>query len=211
MSVPVPVPGRLENPDPTARAVSARHRADFRQRPLRGQSWGEVDRQGADLRAVDLRGADLFGCRMRPTDLRGAFLETTRIVETWVSRDLDLEIIDQIRAFDFRWASRRHVRSMPGRAQSCPYRDATLRPVLYEWGSRTWNGGKGWVTPSELWTLEEIIAATLSALECRHDLPLPSRRLPYRTARPVGSDVTFGATAKFERRRSRPPDLVRLR
>ena len=149
-------------------------------RNLRGRSLAESNLQGADfrdtdLRDVDLRGADLFGCRMHRTDLRGTVIEMTRIVEIRIPSDLDLEIVNQIRAFDFQVVSPRHVRHRPVVKLPCPYRDAALRPLLYEWGSKTWNGGRGWETPERLWTLEEIIAAVLTELGCRHDLPLPER------------------------------------
>jgi hypothetical protein len=146
--------------------------ADLRGRTMIGRDCEGADFEGADLRDADLRGADLFGARFRRSDLRGAAIDMTRLFEIWVPRNLPLEIANQIRAFDFRLVMKRLVTASE-EPLPCPYRDASVRPVLYEWGSRTWNGGRGWREPATLWTLEEIAGAVLSALECRHDLELP--------------------------------------
>lgn len=145
-----------------------------RDRSFMGADLQGVDLMGRDLRGADLRGADLFGAHLKGADLRGTFLDMTRIVEISVPKDLPLEIVNQIRAFDFLRAQTRIV--APNRRSEhlpCPYAKATLRPVLFVWGSSTWKDGAHWSPPSDLWTLEEIIAAVLSALKCRHDLVSP--------------------------------------
>ena len=152
--------------------------AALRARSFLGMSLEGADLDGADLRDADLRGADLFGARLRRADLRGARFDMTRLLDIWVPKNLDLVIANQIRAFDFRLVMPRKVEAgdLP---LPCPYRDATVKPILYEWGSRTWNGGRGYAEPKELWTLEEICGAVLTALECRHDLLLPAALRPF--------------------------------
>ena len=154
----------------------------WRGRDLRGRRLISANLKGFDLRDVDfrgadLRGADLFRARLDGADLRGAHLDTTRIVEIAVPEDLSLEIVNQIRHFDFRFAMTRFVGpNVENEPLGCPYRSSTLRPILYEWGSWTWNDGRGWTPPAVPWTLEEIIASVLDALNCRHDLQEPCRR-----------------------------------
>ncbi len=154
---------------------------DWRGRDLRGRRLVSANLQGYDLRDVDLRGADLrgadlFRARLGGADLRGTRLDTTRIVEIRVPADLSLEVVNQIRLFDFRFAMTRFVGpNTRNEKLGCPYRSSLLRPVLYEWGSWTWNDGRGWTPPDVAWTLEEIIASVLDALNCRHDLQRPCR------------------------------------
>ena len=153
----------------------------WRGRDLRGRRLISANLKGFDLRDVDfrgadLRGADLFRARLEGADLRGAHLDTTRIVEIRVPGDLSLEIVNQIRLFDFRFGMTRFVGpNLENEQLGCPYRSSTLRPILYEWGSWTWNEGRGWAPPAVPWTLEEIIASVLDALCCRHDLHRPCR------------------------------------
>ncbi len=154
---------------------------DLRSHDLRGASMlgaalEGADLRGADLRGADLRGADLFGARLEGADLRAARLDMGRLIEIRIPRALELELVNQIRAFDFSLVMTRFVG--PNRRSEelpCPYRDAALAPLLYEWGSRTWNGGRGWNPPERIWTLEEIIASVLDALGARHDLERPWR------------------------------------
>lgn len=154
-------------------------RADLRGRSLMGRDLEGADLRYADLRWCDLRGADLFDARLDGADLRGAALETTRIVEIRVPENLDLDIVNQIRLFDFRHGMTRFVGpNGASRPLPCPYRDAGLRPVLFEWGSRTWQRGRNWTPPAECWTLEEIVAAVLDAIGCRHDLQRACRITP---------------------------------
>ena len=157
--------------------------------PFAGRSFVGADLQGVDfsqrdMRHADLRGADLFMARFEGADLRGALLDMTRIVEIHVPADLPVHIVNQIRAFDFLRAQTRIV--APNRLSEplpCPYASSTLRPVLYAWGSGTWNEGARWAPPRDPWTLEEIIAAVLSTLGCKHDLTLPHGLL--RQAQPL--------------------------
>ena len=157
--------------------------------PVAGRSFIGANLQGADfsgrdLQGADMRGADLFMARLPGADLRGAILDMTRIVEIHVPIDLPLDIVNQIRAFDFLRAQTRIV--APNRLSEhlpCPYEKSTLRPVLYAWGSATWNDGALWSLPKDAWTLEEIIAAVLSTIGCRHDLTLP-HRLPLLPQKP---------------------------
>ena len=157
---------------------------DLRNAPLEGAHLVGADLQGADLRSADLRGADLRGAdlydaRLAGADLRGARMDMGRIVEVRIPRHLPLEIVNQIRAFDFRQAMTRWVAPTGDQAGlDCPYAGSGLRPVLYDWGSRTWDGGRGWQPPKDGWTLEEIIAAVLDELGCRHDLQRPFRDAP---------------------------------
>lgn len=147
---------------------------DLRRRRLRAARLEGADLRGADLREADLRGADLFGARLEGADLRGAWLDMSRLVEIAVPADLPLDLVNQIRAFDFHRVMTRFVGPNGESAPlPCPYRDARVTPLLYEWGSRTWNAGRGWRPPAEPWTLEEIIAAVLDALSVRHDLARP--------------------------------------
>lgn len=145
--------------------------ADLRNRLLVGQDFQGADLRGADLRAADLRGANLYDARLDGADLRQARLDSARIVEIQVPQDLPLPVVNQIRAFDFRLAMTRFVGPVgPEEKEACPYRRASLSPILYEWGSRTWQAGRGWKPPAVIWTLEEIIAAVLDGIGCRHDL-----------------------------------------
>ena len=147
---------------------------DLRGLNLRGEDLQGADLSHCDLRRADLRGADLFGARLEGSRLEGCRLDMTRLVEIRIPEDLNLDIVNQIRHFDFAQVMtrfvgpNRHSEELP-----CPYRNAALKPVLYEWGSRTWNRGSGWNPPISPWTLEEIIAAVLDALQCRHDLNRP--------------------------------------
>lgn len=149
---------------------------DFRGQNLRGESWVDRDLQGADfrgadLRGCDLRGADLFGARLDEADLREALIDVARVIEIRIPAELDLRVVNQIRYFDFKFASTRFVG--PNRASeplTCPYADDLMKPLLYEWGSRTWNRGRGWEPPRFAWTLQEIVAAVLDEIGCRHDL-----------------------------------------
>lgn len=169
---------REDDAKPFARP-SPRKGKNLRGRDLRGASLVDMSLQGADfeeadLREADLRGADLFGARFRRTDLRGTHFDMTRVLEIWVPPNLPIEIVNQIRHFDFRHVTRREVPECLTDANlPCPYRTATLRPVLYEWGSRTWRGGARWCAPGSTWTLEEIVGAVLTTLGCRHDLAVP--------------------------------------
>ena len=108
--------------------------------------------------------------------MRGARLDMARLIEVAVPQDLPRAVVNQIRAFDFRLVMPRVVLASPDAELPCPYRDAAVRPLLYEWGSRTWRGGLGWEPPTEFWTLEQIIAGVLDALGCRHDLRAPRSR-----------------------------------
>ena len=154
---------------------------DLRGRDLRGQSLlgrqlDGVDLRKSDLRHADLPGASLYRARLDGADLRGTRLDSARIVEIELPDELGLTIVNQIRHFDFRFGSTRFV--APNRKSEdlpCPYRDASLRPPLFDWGARTWNGGAGWQPPIQSWTLEEIIASVLDALACRHNLSRPFR------------------------------------
>ena len=149
-------------------------RRDLRGRNLRGLDFEGADLRDADLRHADLRGADLFGARLQGARLEGCRLDMGRVAEICVPEDLDLTVVNQIRAFDFARAMTRFVGPNRGDASfPCPYRNAALRPFFYEWGSRTWNGGRGWQPPAESWTAEEIIAAVLDALGCVHELTRP--------------------------------------
>lgn len=168
--------------DPTpCQGPRPRPGADLRGAGLAGLSLLGEDLQGADLRdadlrSADLRGVDLFDARLDGADLRGTRLDMSRIVEIRIPEDLDERIVNQIRHFDFRHAMTRFVG--PNRVSEnlpCPYRHATMRPVLFEWGSRTWRHGRNWAPPANSWTLEEIIAAVLDALGCRHGLARPMR------------------------------------
>lgn len=158
----------------------AKRGPDYRSADLRGQSFTDIDLQGADLenadlREADLRGADLFGARMRGADLRGTFFNMTEILEIWIPTNLPVEIVNQIRYFDFRFVTRRSLApNVEGAHLPCPYRSATTQPILYEWGSKTWRAGAKWSPPANPWTLEEIVGSVLSALGCRHDLALPA-------------------------------------
>lgn len=148
---------------------------DLHDRDLRGAAFVGADLEGADLRrsdlrGADLRGADLYAARLDDADLRGCKLDMSRLVEIELPRTLPIHLVNQIRAFDFRRVMARDVASRPRTPLPCPYRTAATRPLLYEWGSRTWNGGDGWSLPREVWTLEEIIGGVLDALRCRHDL-----------------------------------------
>ncbi|MEZ6197347.1 MAG: pentapeptide repeat-containing protein [Planctomycetota bacterium] len=149
--------------------------ADLRRHFLVGARLEGADLRGADLREADLRGADLLGARIEGADLRGAILDQTRLVEIRVPGALPVDLVNQIRDFDFRRVMTRLVPPPAGRTLPCPYRDARMRPLLYEWGSRTWDGGRDWAPPEIRWTLEEICAAVLDELGCRHDLERPLR------------------------------------
>jgi hypothetical protein len=147
--------------------------------PIAGRSFVGANLQGIsfaerDMRHADLRGADLFMACLDGADLRGTIFDMTRIVEILVPSDLPLQIVNQIRAFDFVRAQTRVI--APNRLSDtlpCPYARSTLRPILYQWGSATWRDGAEWAPPRDAWTLEEIIAAVLSTLRCKHDLSLP--------------------------------------
>ncbi len=155
---------------------AARPGVDYAHLNLKGWNFRGADLQGANLsftnlQDADLRGCDLFGAQLLGTNLRGCRLEMTRLVEIWIPKELPLSISNQIRAYDFGQVMTRFVG--PNRDSeylSCPYQDAKIRPLLYEWGSRTWNHGAQWSHPETLWTLEEIIAAVLDHLGCHHDL-----------------------------------------
>lgn len=161
------------------RPATARQGADFKYRELSRCNLRGLDFQGADLRfanleGADLRGADLFGARLEGANLRGCRLEMTRIVEIWIPTNLPLDIANQIRAFDFGQVMTRFVGPNRDSQQlSCPYQNSSLRPLLYEWGSKSWRGGSDWFPPSSLWTLEEIIASVLDHLGCKNDLRRP--------------------------------------
>ena len=162
-----------------ARGPNLRGR-DLRDENLRGARLEGADLRGTDLRGADLRGADLFWARLDGADLRGAALDMARIVEIDPGPLPDDRLRNQIRAFDFDRVMRRWMPDHPDRILPCPYRSAATKPLLYEWGSRSWDGGRGWSPPSERWTLEEIIASVLDGLGCRHDL----RRPPIFSCRP---------------------------
>lgn len=146
-----------------------------RRRDLVGEDLEGRDLRHTDLRGADLRGADLLGTQLDGADLRGARFDMTRLVEIAVPDDLPLDLVNQIRHFDFRSAMARLVPAHPPADCPCPYQGASLRPLLYEWGSRTWRGGRDWRPPEVAWTLEEIIATVLDELGCRHDLTRPLR------------------------------------
>ncbi len=174
---------------------------NWRGRDLRGRRLISANLKGFDLRDVDfrgadLRGADLFRAHLGGADLRGAHLDTTRIVEIRVPEDLSLEIVNQIRLFDFRFGMTRFVGpNLQNERLGCPYRSSTLRPILYEWGSWTWNEGRGWAPPAVPWTLEEIIASVLDALGCRHDLQRPCRSHDGREGTPTSLPPPVAARA----------------
>jgi pentapeptide repeat protein len=182
-------------PDLGGRSARGRRRDDGADRDLRARDFLGADLEGADLRGADLRhcdlrGADLLGARLEGADLRGARMDMTRIVEIEVPETLALEVVNQIRDYDFRRVMTRLVPPGPGGTLPCPYRHSALRPLLFEWGSRTWRGGRDWSPPTAPWNLEEIIAAVLDELGCRHDLRRPirsrSQLRPQRTASPSG-------------------------
>lgn len=176
ISIPEPeiAPLRPLQADHRKRSSHFENGLDLRDADLRGQSFANkslvgADLRGADLRKVDLRGIDLYAARFENTDLRGTQLEMTRLLEIRIPKDLDLSIVNQIRAFDFAHVMTRFVGpNLDSEPLACPYRHASLSPILFEWGSRTWNAGAGWGPPKVAWTLEEIIAAVLSELGCRH-------------------------------------------
>ena len=150
---------------------------DLRAWNFHGANLKAADLRQSDLRGVDLRGVDLYAARLEGADLRAAQLEMTRLLEIRIPKDLDLTIVNQIRAFDFLHTATRFVGpNINSESLACPYRHSRLSPVLFEWGSRTWNAGAGWNPPRVSWTLEEIIAAVLSELGCRHEYSLPCRR-----------------------------------
>jgi hypothetical protein len=156
----------------------------LRDRSFAGKNLEGADFEGSDLRGCDFRGADLFGARLRRADLRGTLFDMTGILEIWVPPNLPAETVNQIRYFDFAHVMARDLDFEPTPAPlPCPYREAALRPVLYEWGSKTWRGGARWAAPKSPWTLEEIIAEVLSAIGCRHDFRRPLERARARRKR----------------------------
>ncbi len=147
---------------------------DLRHLNLRGRNLEGADFRKADLRGADLRGCDLFAARFSEARLEGCRFEMSRLVEIWIPKSLSAPVANQIRAFDFGSVMTRFVG--PNRHSeelSCPYKSATLRPILYEWGSRCWRQGADWNPPTEVWTLEEIIASVLDELGCTHDWQRP--------------------------------------
>ena len=149
---------------------------DLRERRLDELLLSASVLEGCDLRGASLIGVDLYRTRLINCDLRGTHIDANRLVEIWVPEDLPIDIVNQIRHFDFRFAASRWVAPNSKREQlPCPYRKQTIRPLLFLWGSRTWRGGAGWTPPQDAWTLEEIIAAVLEFMGCRHDLPRPYR------------------------------------
>ncbi|MEE9391088.1 MAG: pentapeptide repeat-containing protein [Planctomycetota bacterium] len=150
-------------------------------RDLGGRSLVGANLEGADLRACNLSGADLRGARLYGAWFDGANLtqtrfDMTRIVEIALPESMPADIVNQVRAFDFQQVMTRYVG--PNRESEslvCPYRDSRVEPLLYRWGSDTWNAGCDWAPPSEMWTLEEIIASVLDELGCRHGLRRPLR------------------------------------
>ncbi|MFT7616661.1 MAG: hypothetical protein ACI97A_000285 [Planctomycetota bacterium] len=167
-------PFRSEKTDSVARPGPDLRHQDLRGRNLRGHDLQGADLRSADLRDADLRGTDLFGARLDRANLEGCRIEMTRIVEIWIPRQLPLNIVNQIRAFDFQLVMTRFVGpNRNSQCLSCPYESAAVRPLLYEWGSKTWHQGSDWAPPSSIWTMEEIIACVLEHLGCAHDLQLP--------------------------------------
>lgn len=164
---------------PRQKNPAARPGVDYAHLNLESWNFRGADLQGADLRNTnlkdaDLRGCDLFGAKLAGANLSGCRVEMTRLVEVWIPKELPLEISNQIRAFDFGQVMTRFIGpNRDSEILSCPYQDSKIRPLLYEWGSRTWKQGALWSPPKALWTLEEIIAAVLSHLGCHHDLRHP--------------------------------------
>jgi hypothetical protein len=144
---------------------------DLREKSYRGQNFQNANFENCDLRKADLRGCDLFAARFEGADLRGCKIEMNKVVEIRLPSHLPWQLVNQIRHFDFAQVMTRFV-GPNSRSEKlpCPYAKASIKPMLYEWGSATWHWGANWQPPAESWTLEEIIAAVLDLLNCQHDL-----------------------------------------